>query len=307
MRGGSFLKLRLGPLKYVIEPHDEWASNMLGHLRENLECLDFRGIPDRTIHFLEFSPDGEECARIYSGQMPERLRIKLGCELSGDGWGVAGDNTGYVCWTHENSKSDAIWTFRTETPHCDASFQLPWKVILEDIVERGGHIIHAGLAQSNQCGFLFLGPSGAGKTTALSKAPCPWEVLGDDRVLVWPTADGQFAASPLPTFSVLIGTKSCLPALNRWSIGKCAKLVALILLEKGQWERVRALEPPDVATSIYHSLSEHIVSDEVQVSLRIHLFRLASSMAKNIPTWRLEVTLQSEFWGLLENCYRQRS
>ena len=63
-------------------------------------------------------------------------------------------------------------------------------------IERGGLALHgAGLRRRGRA-FIFAGPSGAGKTTAM-RLSAPAESLGDDFAVVLPTAGG-WAAPALP-------------------------------------------------------------------------------------------------------------
>jgi len=62
--------------------------------------------------------------------------------------------------------------------------------------EAGGLLVHGAAIASGPRGHLFLGPSGAGKTTVARNSPGR-RVLNDDLALLWPAQDGwKIVATP---------------------------------------------------------------------------------------------------------------
>ncbi|MFV9506630.1 MAG: hypothetical protein AB4911_18930 [Oscillochloridaceae bacterium umkhey_bin13] len=67
----------------------------------------------------------------------------------------------------------------------------------------GGLLVHGAGIAYNTHGYLLLGPSGAGKTTAARNAP-PGSVLNDDLILILPASEGwQMYATPFTNPSQL--------------------------------------------------------------------------------------------------------
>jgi len=301
-KGISSLRLTFGPLRYQLLAHDVWGEEALCRLHRNLDCVSFAGAPDRVIHLLELRLTSQEREEIRSDYLPDRLaNIPPGTPLR-QGWKLTGDDSGHVAWYHAETPQ-TMWTYKTETPHYPASFQLPWQPILEDIVQLGGGIFHGGLAALENRGYLFTAPPGGGKTTALARMPSPWKTFSDDTALVWPVGNGTFRATPLPTWSVLLARNKAIPSINRWAIATASEVAGVILLRKAGQERASLLQPIEAAHHLYRAFSEHprVVSN--RDPFRKNLFHTACNLAKAVPSWELELTRSGRFWDHLQDAF----
>jgi hypothetical protein len=295
--GAQTLRLLLGPLRYEFVAHDAWAAQALSRLREHVECLGFDGPAQRVFHAGEFRLTARESAQINADVLPKRLADILPTPPR-RGWRLTGDETGHMSWCHPRIRH-AIWSHGTVAARADAPFQLPWQPILEDIVEQGGAIIHAGLALSPETCCLVTAPPGGGKTTALSRMPEPWRVLADDAALVWPVANRGFAASPLPTWSVLLGRGAPLRGIGQWQVGRCFGVARTVILKKSIRDRLVRLDDIRAAPHLYRAVSEHprVVSN--RVAFRSALFHTACRLSREHPAWELELTVDGRLWDLL--------
>jgi hypothetical protein len=291
------MRLRLGPLTYLLAAHDDWGKKTLSRLRENLDCIGFDGLPGRIIHLLDFCPSVQEYGELLSGNLPDRFSKILPDPHPRRGWKLTSDQAGHVTWYHQGYP-DSMWT-NTETPHFHACFQLPWHPILEDMVQLGGSLLHSGLAVVGDQGYLFTAPPGGGKTTTLSRIPPPWHVVADDAVLVWPNGEGAFLAAPLPTWGVLMSGKKSIHGTDRWQVGTAFKIAGVVLLEKAEYEGLTPLPPLEVAPHLYRAFSEHPVVLTNRDPFRKNLFRTACSLSRAVQSWQLELSLEGAFWKLL--------
>lgn len=298
MSGASCLRLTLGPLHYEFRAHDPWGNDALSRLRNHLHCVAFTATPDRVIHSLAFRLTPQEHAQINSDYLPDRLASLLPEDPPRGGWSLTGDETGHMSWCHVGTPH-TIWSYNTIPAECQAPFQLPWQPVFEDIVKRGGGILHGGLVVLEQRGYVVTAPPGGGKTTALARLPARWQVLSDDAVLVWPGDDAAFQASPLPTWSVLLGRKTSFPTVRRWQVGTRTALAGVILLKPSRQERLDVLQPVEACPHLYRALSEHPRVVTNRDPFRESLFRAACALAKALPTWELELTRAGEFWTAL--------
>jgi SynChlorMet cassette protein ScmC len=298
----SSMRLIIGPLRYQYLAYDAWGSHVLSCIQQNLNCITFSGVPNRVIHVLEFSLTTHEHAEINADTLPERLSNILPEKLPRQGWKLTGDETGYMCWHHTRT-SDIIWTYNTIQAYYQAPYQIPWQPIFEDMVEIGGGILHSGLSSLHGLGYLFLAPPGGGKTTALSRIPQPWKVLADDAVLVWPIRE-SFFASPLPTWSVLLGTSKKMIGIDRWQVGDVLKIIGAMILEKNrEQDNISPLYYLNAISAFYRALIEHPTVLSNSHSYRKNLFDISCELAKKIPSWRLELTIEGKFWELIRPGY----
>lgn len=74
-------------------------------------------------------------------------------------------------------------------------------VIVLDVENRGGLLLHGALAECKRQGVILAGPGTVGKTTASRRLRLPWHSLSDDATLVVRDRAGRFGAHPWPTWS----------------------------------------------------------------------------------------------------------
>jgi hypothetical protein len=296
----SSLRLTIGPLRYQFVAYDNWGERTLGKLRRHIDCVSFRGLPHRVLHLAKLRLWLGDRPRLASSGLPERLADFLKRGVPRKGWEGRSDHTGHFLWMHPRS-AHSVWTFGLETPHQESVYQLPWYLILEDMVHLAGGVLHAGMAVLEGRCYLFTAPPGGGKTTALSRIPSPWEVVSDDTALIWPEGDGVFRASPLPTWSALIGVKKTMPSIPRWEVGRSVPVGGLILLKKSKQLRLTLLPAHQAAPHLYRALSEYPAVLVNRDSFRKELFRAACAVARGLPLWELEKPRDGNFWGLLQD------
>lgn len=296
------LRLTFGPLHYQLRAHDAWGEETLGHLGRNLNCVDFAGDPGRVLHLLAFRPTPQDRQHqgITSVYLPDRLAEILPGNPPRLGWKHVADTTGRKSWYHPGT-IHSIWTYDAAWDDYQSPMQLPWQLLLEDIVRLGGGIFHGGLAALENRGYLFTAPPGGGKTTALSRMPSPWKIFSDDAALIWSIGNGLFRASPLPTWSVLLGRSENASRIGCWNVAASFELVRVILLKKASQDRVSLIPASEAARHLYRALCEHprVVSN--RDPFRKQLFHAACDLARAVPSWELELTRAGDFWSLLED------
>jgi SynChlorMet cassette protein ScmC len=294
------MRMRLGPLRYEFQAWDAWGERTLARLGRHLDCRGFVGSPTRVLHLVRTRLFLSDRGRLAAEGLPDPLAAFLARSVPRQGWRERTDHTGYLLWHHHRS-IHAIWSFGLETPHHRTLFQLPWYLILRDMVHRGGGVLHAGVTVWKGRGYLFTAPPGGGKTTALGRIPSPWKVLSDDTSLIWPERGTGFRVSPLPSWSILSGTKKTLPSISTWKPGISVPLCAILLLRKSE-ELGLTHQPGDhAARALYQALSEFPAVLINRDSFRKDLFHVACAVARRVPLWEMQTTLRGDFWRLIQN------
>lgn len=90
-------------------------------------------------------------------------------------------------------------------------------------------LFHGGLAlDSNGDGCIFCGPSGVGKSTAVTKCGKIWEILADD-LMYLSFSDGRLFARPGPTWSTYLAGKE---RLVECDINRVVEVKNIIILSR---------------------------------------------------------------------------
>ncbi len=292
------LRLTLGPLRYLLLAHDPWGERTLLRLKEQADCRSFEGRAHRTIHLLR-EGDGKPPGRPTQGRVSEALACWLPPGSPRTGWSIEIDST-LALTAHHPRLSHSFWMQAAKVTEGRLRFRLPWQILIPDIIDRGGGVLHAGLARSPKRTYLFAAPSGGGKSTALARLPSSWKVEADDAVLIWPGRGMTVQASPLPTWSVMSG-RSPKPAwLSRWRPGRAFRVDEIVILEKAQYLKRSKLGAAEAAPMLYRALCDHPETNRARHMHRRDLFIAACAAARALPASVLRLGLTDRFWRLLK-------
>lgn len=287
------LNFHAGPLHYQLRAHDAWGRCRLAELASHIaQPASTRAQIDRTIHLHHLKPDGSTHAlpRVLQGYLPDERPTLT--------W-TRHDNLLNRIWQTGESKQ-SFWTGGADPGLGDFRYHLPWDLIIKDMVRHGGGLIHGGMVIHQGEAVLFLAPPGGGKTTTLGSTTGEWRVLGDDSALVWPSANGIWQASPMPTWSCLIKQTEPINA-GKLAIADHYPLKAVIYLNKTTAIELSKLAAVEAAPLIYRSLNEYTAAVLADPLYRKDFFKTACDMARNLPCWRLGLPLGANIWPLLAN------
>lgn len=163
----------------------------------------------------------------------------------------------------------------------------------------GGGVIHSGLFRFNGKGYLFLGPPGSGKTTTATRLSAAWEILADDACLIWPAGRGSWRASPLPTWSVILGINRRLPAIRNWDLAGSVSLSGAVFLVKNEPLNFRRMGAVEAAKRIFLGLIEHPRIFQRSAPHKKKLFRAACRLARAVPAFELRSQLKDPIESVL--------
>ena len=169
-------------------------------------------------------------------------------------------------------------------------------------VRRGGLPLHCALVERDGRGVLLVGRSGVGKSTACSRLPPHWNVLGDDLALAVRRPGGGFAAHSLPTWSA-VGPDS---EKRTWDIQRGVRLAAICFLTQAAEDVIipagKAMATvilADAAMTIFRSVRVQDQSLEKKL-LGGNAIANAAAMANSVPSYILRLSLTGRFWEKIE-------
>lgn len=152
------------------------------------------------------------------------------------------------------------------------------------LAQQGSFLVHAASAVRDGRAFLFVGVSGAGKTTISRLAPSDVTLLSDEISCVRRLAHGYFAHGT--PFAGELGQ----PGAN-----VVAPLVAIYQLAQASENSLVPLQPAQAAAELLRNIllfsrEERLVTD---------VFHSACHLASMVPVYRLGFTPDHRVWELL--------
>lgn len=157
---------------------------------------------------------------------------------------------------------------------------------------KDGLIVHGtGLSRQGD-GYLFLAPSGGGKTTLSMQSP-PYAVLADDGIIIRKSGQ-QYRIYPTP-FRQRPGGET-----RQWAWHQSSKtLRALFILEKGSGTRLNPLSRVQALGALINGFTHFYMWMKPQHAVNVFDFWLRLSTM--IPIAGLEWRLGSDFWPEINN------
>jgi hypothetical protein len=165
------------------------------------------------------------------------------------------------------------------------------------LLAEGGAVIHSAGVTDGEAGFLLLGPSGAGKTTAsrlcLARGGA---VLSDDLNAVRLGAGGA-RLQQLP-FTGDLGSRGDLGNRgDRAATPAGVPLRALVRLAQGAEERLRPLSPAAALAGLV-AAAPFVNRDPWR---REELLGVLERLARSVPAWELTFSLAGDPWAILRS------
>jgi SynChlorMet cassette protein ScmC len=170
------------------------------------------------------------------------------------------------------------------------------------VLYQGGLPLHAALIEREGIGIAISAPGGTGKSTCARRIPRPWKAMCDDEVLIVRDKKGFYHAHPFPTWSRC----NIQEIEETWNVQAHVPLSAIFFLKKSQKDDVYPLSFSQSASLIYKLSSpafDRIFGSDEQgeyTLIRKLTFENACDIAKNIPAFILEASLNGKFWEAID-------
>lgn len=290
------LELALGPLAYHFIAHDIWGERVLASLSTYLDSPTIgKTLPDRVIHLYSLPQGPDNCKE--DRLLPEMLASCLPSSEQDEVWTYCRNLVNTV-WTSIESRH-CFWTAGIDSQLGSFRYHLPWDLMLHDMARLNGGLIHGGLAEYSGSALLLLAPPGGGKSTTLATAPPDWRVLSDDAALIWPIESGEWLASPLPAWGMLNNNKKG-PTSELRQLDHLVPIRTVIRLHHADEISLEPLSPAKSAPQIYRALREYPASFLADIVYRPSIFHTAAELARQLPCYRLNLTLHAPVWSRFE-------
>lgn len=167
---------------------------------------------------------------------------------------------------------------------------------------QGGLPLHAALIEKEGIGIAIAAPGGTGKSTCARRIPSPWKAMCDDEVLIVRDEKDTYHAHPFPTWS-RCNTQE---VRETWNVQTHVPISAIFFLKKSQKDEASFLSFSQAAMLIYklslpvfYRVSESINQDEYTAIKKL-IFENACEIAKSVPAFVLEASLDGKFWEAIE-------
>jgi hypothetical protein len=187
---------------------------------------------------------------------------------------------------HEEKYAPHIWSYII-------------RVVGKWAVEQNGLLLHSAAVIRDKRGFLFLGRSGAGKTTLSSLShSIGCLVLGDELNIIYCAVGNKYNLYAVPCPNAFpAGYSSDSPALNG----------IFNLVQDGEDYLVQ-LTPEKISFLLFDSFINDTPIDRRMTDVQINLARnTCNEIARNIPGYELHFRKSPDFWNVIDDQFPVQS
>lgn len=200
--------------------------------------------------------------------------------------------------------SDMICEIGSADPPWVEIFKMAQSVlpVYTRVLSRGGLPLHAALIERNGTGVAIAAPGGTGKSTCARRIPRPWQALCDDELLIVRDKMDAYHAHPFPTWSRCSVHKP----VEAWNVQTHIPVSAIFFLKKSQRDETNSLSFSQSAQLIYKlslPVFDRILGSTGQneyTAIKKSIFENACDIARNIPSFILEASLEGKFWEAID-------
>ncbi|MCP4680782.1 MAG: hypothetical protein GY864_00435 [Desulfobacterales bacterium] len=183
-----------------------------------------------------------------------------------------------------------IYFFKSAQENFHFLHRLLWIYFAQVLGEKGGCFLHAAGLANGKKGALFLGDSGAGKSTIAGLCP-ECRVLSDDGPIFF-EHNGEYMIYPSPYYQI-----DRLKGLNKEIIQMSARVKNLYFLVKDRRPFLKEVLKKDAFSMI---LNRHIhFFTFLSAQAKTALFDLFFRVCDIIPIYNLHFTKEPGIWGII--------
>lgn len=206
---------------------------------------------------------------------------------------------------HHNDTPDLMCEMRHDEGIYEQSIlsmRLSLYPIYQQVLDSGGLPFHAGLVEHRGKGILLAAPRNMGKSTSCRRLPSSWLSLCDEETLIVRDVENRYLVHPFPTWSDYFEKRS----RRTWKVNTYLPLTSIFLLEKSTVDEVISLGQGE-ATVFVNQLASQVcyrywgdLDPKEMMSRRTKLLENICGLAREVPAFKLRVSLNGRFWEKIE-------
>jgi hypothetical protein len=171
-------------------------------------------------------------------------------------------------------------------------YRLFWMYLAQVLGERKGCFIHSAALVRDEKGYIFLGESGAGKSSLARM--CVGSTLFSDDSPVLCRRNGEYLVFPSPYHQV-----DPSQGLDKDVIGLSARVEGFYFLSKDNRTYLESISKKEAVSVI---INRHILFFQyLSARARSHLFDLFFDACDRIPSYNLHFCLDKDIWGAIDS------
>jgi hypothetical protein len=193
---------------------------------------------------------------------------------------------------NQDTAAGRIYLLENDKHNFHSIYRLLWVYLAQVLGERGGCFLHAAALVKEKAGYLFLGDSGAGKSTVagLLKKCC---VFSDDGPIFFPK-NGEYLVYPSPFHQMWYKR-----ALDKNLIQMRAKVLGLYFLIQ---DKKVYLEDILIREAFSRIIKQHIhFFSHLSVRAKTVLFDIFFRACDELPAYRLHFARDQDIWSAIKN------
>lgn len=263
-------------------------GGLCAHIHSNSKEL-IKGLSARYSEFFS------ECDAdmIIDVELNEAAPIREGIEglqITENKEGICIDHRHFTGFLRHSSEYNKIWLRRINVAYLQFFIRCCYGHLAAG---HSGLIVHASAIVEAGKSFIFVGPSGVGKTT-IAKLSSDKIVLSDDGVLIR-ILNGAFEAFGTP-FGLGTSSDSVL-SVDIAGKNMSAPLQTIFLLQRGRDIRFRKLQPHEALTGIFfQSQMCRFFGLKKPTALVRSSFELCTELVKHVACYEMSFTPRRLFW-----------
>jgi len=177
--------------------------------------------------------------------------------------------------------------------------------IYSGVIKKGGIPLHTAFIKKDKYRILLSGPCEVGKTTCCKRIPQPWQAIRDEEVLIVRYMQ-KYYIHTLPTGDDFIKNRH--NTKKTYYNQKGVPLSAIFFLEQSKIDKVIPINQRQATTLIYDQARFKFRPDMLNANLnkreyigiKNKIFNNSYNIAKQIPIFKLYVSLNGRFWEKID-------
>ena len=270
----------------------KWGFNSAPELKEWFSIF---------ARIMSLKKDNSDVDYLFNIRPKNGREIPAGVDESWDSFRQSG---AYTIWSKKGEKQFLIEINKEFIDHPEIRVINMWstlKALYKFYAENGGGPVHSGMAALNGKAILIAAPGGTGKSTSIRRLPDYWKKMCDDTTLIV-KKDDNFFVHPMPTWSDHLWEHN----FTTFDTSRGFPLAAVFFLKQSGTDKVTPISRPEgiqlLLSSVKQVFQTYVdkLKDNEKSEMTMKLFDNTCNIVGKTPCYRLEATLNGDFWEEIE-------